>query len=460
MRPSASIAARTSRPARKIRTPPPKRSPPPANSSIRKPGATTPSRRKKRRPTSNAGSRSPTEPAQARPIRPGLCFAQCRRIAPESIARSAARAVRRAQPAAGGGAEAVTAGGGAAGGAAAEPQPAVAGDAAGAGVPLAPDASRLGGRRRRGCDGGNRIGPQRRGLAAAGVLRRVRPWRYQTSARSWPASDLAASDLAGLGLAASGLLARSLAGLAPWRFGLASSSWRASPLRLGAPRPASPRLLSLCLAVSLRPSGPRSAAAWAAAWPAGGGLCRVRRLSGRASRLASPASRPAGAMPSASGLAACCGSGLAASPAPAACVRAAGLGFRRLRLLGPAWSGRRRSAVSVAPLEIRIGAEQRGHLAAGGVMLAQEARQRSRRTVLNRPRGLLWQAVQVPAKIWEGLLPASRFVACACAGSAAKQPIRSITVAKLSARLNIPILQMRKSLPASRTPTPVAAVTF
>src|SRR5271154_4707559 len=57
--------------------------------------------------------------------------------------------------------------------------------------------------------------------------------------------------------------------------------------------------------------------------------------------------------------------------------------------------------------------------------------------VLSRPRGLLWHTVQVPAKICEGLLPASRFVACACAGAAAKQPIRSITVAKMSARFNI-----------------------
>jgi hypothetical protein len=47
----------------------------------------------------------------------------------------------------------------------------------------------------------------------------------------------------------------------------------------------------------------------------------------------------------------------------------------------------------------------------------------------------LWQAEQVPAKIWDGLLPASRF--CACTGIAAKQPIRSVTVASLSARLNI-----------------------
>jgi hypothetical protein len=47
----------------------------------------------------------------------------------------------------------------------------------------------------------------------------------------------------------------------------------------------------------------------------------------------------------------------------------------------------------------------------------------------------LWQAAQVPPKIWEGLLPASRF--CARTGAAAKPPIRSITVAKLSARLNI-----------------------
>jgi large subunit ribosomal protein L9 len=47
MRPNASTAARTSRPARKIRTPPPKRWPPPASSSIRKPAATTNRRRKK-----------------------------------------------------------------------------------------------------------------------------------------------------------------------------------------------------------------------------------------------------------------------------------------------------------------------------------------------------------------------------------------------------------------------------
>jgi hypothetical protein len=48
----------------------------------------------------------------------------------------------------------------------------------------------------------------------------------------------------------------------------------------------------------------------------------------------------------------------------------------------------------------------------------------------------LWHAEQVPAKICEGLLPASRF--CACTGIAAKQQIRSVTVAGLSARLNIP----------------------
>src|SRR3981189_1602310 len=56
-------------------------------------------------------------------------------------------------------------------------------------------------------------------------------------------------------------------------------------------------------------------------------------------------------------------------------------------------------------------------------------------TVFKRPRGLLWQAEQVPAKIWDGLLPASRF--CACTRIAAKQAIRRATVAKLSARLNI-----------------------
>jgi hypothetical protein len=46
--------------------------------------------------------------------------------------------------------------------------------------------------------------------------------------------------------------------------------------------------------------------------------------------------------------------------------------------------------------------------------------------------------LQVPAKIWEGLLPASRFCVCAQTGLMANQPVRSVTVAKLSARPNIP----------------------
>src|ERR1700759_3182930 len=37
----------------------------------------------------------------------------------------------------------------------------------------------------------------------------------------------------------------------------------------------------------------------------------------------------------------------------------------------------------------------------------------------------------------DGVLPASRLVACASARSAARQPTRSITVAKMSARLDI-----------------------
>ena len=78
-------------------------------------------------------------------------------------------------------------------------------------------------------------------------------------------------------------------------------------------------------------------------------------------------------------------------------------------------------------------------------------------TVLSRPRGLLWQAVQVPEKICDGLLPASRF--CACAGAAARSLIRSVTVAKMSARLNIAILRMWESVPASDA-GPDAAVTF
>ncbi len=52
-KPSASTAARTSRPVRKTRTPPPRRSPPPASSSIRKPSTTT-RRRRPLRPRSNA----------------------------------------------------------------------------------------------------------------------------------------------------------------------------------------------------------------------------------------------------------------------------------------------------------------------------------------------------------------------------------------------------------------------
>jgi hypothetical protein len=55
-------------------------------------------------------------------------------------------------------------------------------------------------------------------------------------------------------------------------------------------------------------------------------------------------------------------------------------------------------------------------------------------------------------------LPASRF--CARTGIAAKQPIRSITVANLSARLDIPILQMRKFASSAFDPTPARAVTF
>jgi hypothetical protein len=71
----------------------------------------------------------------------------------------------------------------------------------------------------------------------------------------------------------------------------------------------------------------------------------------------------------------------------------------------------------------------------------------------------LWQAVQVPAKICEGLLPASRF--CARAGMAARQPIRSVTAAKLSARLNILILsRFGNCVLRLKNPTPAAAVTF
>jgi len=70
----------------------------------------------------------------------------------------------------------------------------------------------------------------------------------------------------------------------------------------------------------------------------------------------------------------------------------------------------------------------------------------------------LWQAEHVPAKIWEGLLPASRF--CACTGITAKQPIRSITVAELSARLDIPYSPDAVIARNVSHPTLAAAVTF
>jgi hypothetical protein len=66
--------------------------------------------------------------------------------------------------------------------------------------------------------------------------------------------------------------------------------------------------------------------------------------------------------------------------------------------------------------------------------------------------------LQVPAKIWEGLLPASRF--SACNGVTAKQPIRSITVAKLSARLDIPVSPDAEIASRALNPTLAATVTF
>src|SRR5579862_9819282 len=71
MRPSASIAARTSPPVRKTRTRPPKRSPPPANSSTPKHAATMCSPKSKQRPKSN-GSLHRT--VQARPDQAGLAI--------------------------------------------------------------------------------------------------------------------------------------------------------------------------------------------------------------------------------------------------------------------------------------------------------------------------------------------------------------------------------------------------
>jgi hypothetical protein len=55
-------------------------------------------------------------------------------------------------------------------------------------------------------------------------------------------------------------------------------------------------------------------------------------------------------------------------------------------------------------------------------------------------------------------LPASRF--CACTGITAKQPIRSITVAELSARLDIPYSPDAVIASNVSHPTLAAAATF
>src|ERR1700689_1921923 len=75
MRPSASIAARTSPPDRKTRTRPPKRSPPPANSSTPKHAATTCSPKRKQRPKSNG----PLASKLSSPARSGRACDSCRR---------------------------------------------------------------------------------------------------------------------------------------------------------------------------------------------------------------------------------------------------------------------------------------------------------------------------------------------------------------------------------------------
>jgi hypothetical protein len=53
-------------------------------------------------------------------------------------------------------------------------------------------------------------------------------------------------------------------------------------------------------------------------------------------------------------------------------------------------------------------------------------------------------------KIWLGDFPASRF--CASAGIAAKQPSTTVTAAKMSARLNIPNLQIQAALDSTAHP--------
>ena len=200
--------------------------------------------------------------------------------------------------------------------------------------------------------------PSPDGLAlAVRLASRLPLWRF----RCWAVSSFAASLFAGSSLAASVLGGSSVPGL--------------------------PRLLSFCLAVDLRPS-PRAALMRTWALRPSAGLARPRQPLGVAARRRI-------------GFAACWRLGIGpggllrgrgAQPAaePVELLRRAG--GLRLRIL-PSLPGLGLGA-DVAGIGRAIGnqegAEQRGHVAGGGVMLAQEARQRTGRHGLQQtPRALV-----------------------------------------------------------------------
>ena len=336
-------------------------------------------------------------------------------VSRKSIGRSAARAVRRAGPAAMAarkpsrpGVELAAPGGG-------------AGVADGSDCAVG-DGGRHRWRRRR--DRRNRIGPQRRGFAV--LLRRIDLGRL---------SDLPSPD----GLAASSCVA-SLE--LPWQF----------PCRLPCPFPWPVSLFGVSsFAASLLPAHPWRHRAWAArrACPA----CSASAWQPICGRRDRGRSRPVAAQPFGPG------GLLGRRRAYRAAEAVELLGGCGLRILRPAGSGLATAGIGRA-VGNQKGAELRGHLARGGVMLAQKALQAIRPARSSGdPARSCGRRCRCLKKSGKGSCRPRDF--CARTGIAARQPIRSVTVAKLSARLNILIvLQMRNWLPSVPNPARVAAVTF
>ena len=198
----------------------------------------------------------------------------------------------------------------------------------------------------------------------------------------------------------------------------------------GSSAPGLPRL-PRCLAESLRPSGPRS-------WLGSAGRCTGFASSGgspgRLSRL-----RPCRA-PSAGGGAS---SGRVASwvahSGSCGLERSAvhcrpGFPFRRPACQHPGLACR----LSARAVGDQVGAKLRSHVAARRVMLAQEARQRSRRDCLQQTARALVAGVAGAGENLGRAFAGLEILRLRPRGRAARQPIRSVTVAKMSARLNIP----------------------